>query len=74
MITPGGVDMEVSFHDISVNGIGIDMPVKTIRSSNLKAGRRVRFKCNWNPRLVNNSNFVVNNIKDQRIGVEKVGR
>lgn len=74
MITPGGVDMEVSFHDISVDGIGIDMPVKILRSSNLKAGRRVRFKCSWNPRLVNNSNFVVNNIKDQRIGVEKVGR
>lgn len=74
MITQAGVDFEVSLHDISANGIGIDIPVKTLRSSNLKAGRPVRFKCSWNPKLVNNGSFVVNNIKDQRIGVEKVGR
>jgi hypothetical protein len=74
MVTQGGIDLEVSLHDHSVDGIGIDIPAKTLRSSNIKAGRQVRFKCSWNPRLINNGSFVVNNIKDQRIGVEKVGR
>ncbi len=74
MVTQGGADLEVSLHDLSVDGIGIDIPVKTLRSNNIKAGRQVRFKCSWNPRLINNRSFVVNNIKDQRIGVEKVDR
>ena len=74
MVTQGGTDLEVSLHDISVDGIGIDMPAKTLRSRNIKEGRQVRFKCSWNPRLINNASFVVSNIKDQRVGVEKVGR
>jgi hypothetical protein len=74
MVTQGGTDLEVRLHDISVDGIGIDMPAKTLRSRNIKEGRQVRFKCSWNPRLINNGSFVVSNIKDQRVGVEKVGR
>lgn len=73
MVTQEGTDLEVYLHDISVDGIGIDIPAKTMRSSKLKKGRRVKFKCNWNPGLFTNGSFVVNNIKDQRIGVEKDG-
>ena len=74
MVTQAGTDLEVSLHDLSVDGIGIDMPAKTLRSSNIKEGRQVRFKCSWNRRLITNGSFVVSNIKDQRVGVEKVGR
>lgn len=73
MVTQGGRDLEVYLHDISVDGIGIDMPVKTLRSRKITEGRQVHFKCSWNPGLLNSGRFVVSNIKDQRIGIEKVG-
>ena len=73
MITQGGRNLDVFLQDISASGVGLDIPIKTLRSRKLTAGRRVRFKCNWNPRLFDSGNFVVNNIKGQRIGVQKVG-
>ncbi len=73
MITEGGRHLEVYLHDISVNGIGINIPVKILRSRKLKTGRKVRFKCNWNPKLFNSGSFMVHSIKDQRIGIKKVG-
>ena len=69
----GGKELEVFLHDISIDGIGVDLPVKALRSGKLTTGREVRFKCSWNPQLTN-GNFVVNNVKNQRVGVEKVGR
>jgi len=73
LMVTGGRELEVFLHDISIDGIGVDMPVKTLRSGKLTEGRQVRFKCSWNPRLIN-GNFVVNNVKGQRIGVEKIRR
>ena len=73
LMVTGGKELEVFLHDISIDGIGVDLPVKALRYGKLTTGREVRFKCNWNPRLIN-GNFVVNNVKDQRVGVEKVGR
>ena len=72
MVT-GGKELEVFLHDISIDGIGVDLPVKVLRSGKLTKGHQVRFKCGWNPRLINGS-FVVNNVKGQRLGVEKTGR
>ena len=71
MVTQGGKNLEVFLHDISVDGIGIDLPVKALRAGKITAGRQVRFKCSWSPGLLNGS-FIVNNIKDQRIGIQKV--
>jgi hypothetical protein len=73
LMLTGGKELEVFLHDISIDGIGVDLPVRALRSGKLTTGREVRFKCSWNPRLIN-GNFVVNNVKDQRVGVEKVGR
>ncbi len=73
LMVTGGRELEVFLHDISIDGIGVDLPVKAIRSGKLTTGRQVHFKCNWNPRLINGS-FVVNNVTGQRLGVEKVGR
>jgi hypothetical protein len=70
MITEGGEHLEVHLHDISADGISIDIPVKVMRSRKLKTGRKVRFKCNWNPRLFTNGSFMVRNVKDQRIGLK----
>ncbi len=70
MVTQGGRNLEVFLHDISVDGIGIELPVKALRARKMTTGRQVRFKCSWNPSLLNGS-FIVNNIKDQRIGIQK---
>ncbi len=72
MVT-GGKELEVFLHDISIDGIGVDLPVKALRSGKLTTGHQVHFKCSWNSRLIN-GNFVVNNVKGQRVGVEKIGR
>ncbi len=72
MVTQGGRNLEVFLHDISVDGIGIDLPVKALRTRKITAGRQVRFKCSWSPGLLNGS-FIVSNVKDQRIGIRKVG-
>jgi len=73
LMVTGERKLEVFLHDISMNGIGIDLPVKALRSGKLTTGRQVSFKCSWNPRLAN-GNFIVNNIDGQRLGVEKTGQ
>ncbi len=73
MITQGGRNLDVFLHDISASGVGLDIPIKALRSRKITAGRRVRFKCSWNPHLFNNGNFVISNINGQRIGVQKIG-
>ncbi|MGB3223351.1 MAG: hypothetical protein WBB23_11170 [Desulforhopalus sp.] len=69
MTTSEGWDIEVDLYDISVNGIGFDVAPRDIRK--ISVGREVRFRCTWNPRLVNQGRYVVRSIKGRRIGAQR---
>ncbi len=72
MITKDGKNLDVNLRDISAGGIGLDIPIGVLRSRRITVGQQVRFKCRWNPRLLDTGYFVVRTIKDQRIGLKKV--
>lgn len=70
--THSGNDLDVDLYDLSQNGIGIDMPVKTARLNRLAIGNTIRFRCAWNPKMLPACNYIVKNIKGQRIGAQKI--
>ena len=74
MIACDGQTIDVNIFSISDNGIGVEIPANMIRSHVIKVGEKFHFECNWNPRLLRNSSFIIKNIYGQRIGLEKITR
>jgi len=74
LITLNGQELGISLQDYSAYGIGFDLDIGAVRSHSIKIGQMVKFKCSWNPRLIDHGLFVIKNIKDRRIGVEKRDR
>jgi len=72
LITNDGKEISVNIHDISADGIGIEIPVTIARARTIKKGQKIRFHCKWNPRLLGSGYFIVINSSGQRIGVKKV--
>lgn len=70
MVTKNGEELEINLHDISQGGLGFDIAFTAVRKISLK--QAVQFKCNWNPRLLDQGRFLVKNIKGQRIGVQNI--
>ena len=68
----GGKELEVHLVDISETGIGVDIPIGATRSRMLKLGDLVSFRCTWNRHLLGANRYVVRNIKERHIGVEKI--
>ena len=73
LITQAGREFEINLNDISPNGIGFDVPIGIARAQVVALGEEVRFRCSWNPQLVGNSRFVVQNVRGQRVGAKKRG-
>ena len=72
MITSEGKEIDVNIHDISMGGIGLDISIRAARARAVAIGQEVHFRCSWNPRLLGNARFVVQNNNGQRIGVKKI--
>ena len=72
MITNEGKEMDVNLYDVSMDGIGFDLPIRAARARTVTVGQEVRFRCSWNPRLLGNARFVVKNNNGQRIGAKKI--
>ena len=70
LILHNGNEIEIDLHDISMKGIGFDLPVGTARK--LSVRQIISFKCSWNPRLIGNARYIVRSIKGRRVGAEKV--
>ncbi len=71
--TRDGRQFEVILRDISSRGIGIELPAgKSMR--HLSIGHEISLTCNWNPRLLPESRYIIRNIIGLRIGAEKVSR
>ena len=67
--TNDGRELTVSLFDISPNGVGFDLSVRDMNK--IDVGRKVQFKCNWNPGLLSTGRYVVRSVKGQRVGVER---
>lgn len=73
LITQEGREFEINLNDISVNGVGFDVPIGIARAKIVSLGEEVRFRCSWNSNLFGSSRYVVQNVRGQRVGVKKLG-
>lgn len=69
VVLPSGREVDIDLYDISMNGIGFDMPFSATK--NLSVKQVVTFKCSWNPRLLGNSRYVIQSIQGRRVGAKK---
>ena len=68
--TSSGSEIDVMLHDRSRDGLGFNIPIGSARTYRIGIGNKVRLRCSWNPRLIPNTTFVVQNIKGQRVGLK----
>jgi hypothetical protein len=64
-------EVEVFLYDLSMHGVGFLLPSGGARANHLTVGAKVRFKCNWNSRLLGSGFFEIRNIAGQRVGAQK---
>lgn len=64
-----GTEMEVNLTNISLHGVGFEMPVQ--QRGKLSIGKKVTFRCAWNPRLLGTGTYVIKVINGQRVGAER---
>lgn len=69
LILPNKKEIDVDLHDISMKGIGFDIPSGIAKTLSVK--QVISFKCSWNPRLIGNGRYVIKSIHGRRIGAEK---
>lgn len=72
VVAGDGRQFEVNLHDISATGAAFNLPLGKIRPTGIAAGKQVKIKCGWNPRLFGNSSFLVKNVLGRRVGVQRV--
>jgi hypothetical protein len=67
--TSSGREIDVLLHDLSNQGLGFNINVGSARTYRIGVGNQVRLRCTWNPRLISNATFVVQNVNGQRVGL-----
>ncbi len=72
LTTVDGEELEVTLVDVSDKGIGLEIPFEAVRARKLNLDDRISFRCTWNRRLLSNGLYVVKNIRERHVGVEKV--
>lgn len=71
VVTASGIYLDADLRDISNNGVGFNLHHSAMKKKGLTSGSLIRFECNWNPKLLGNSYFMVKNVQGQRIGAQK---
>lgn len=69
LVLPDGREIEIDLHDLSMKGIGFDLPLGVAKKLHVK--QVVSFKCTWNPRLIGNNRYEIKSIHGRRVGAEK---
>lgn len=62
------ISLEVDLYDISLYGVGFDVPMREVRK--LSVGQEVQFRCSWNPRLFSQGRYIIRSIKGSRVGAQ----
>ena len=52
-----GTEIEVSLADISLYGVGFDIPLRGAKK--IAVGKELRFRCPWNPQLLSRGRLIV---------------
>lgn len=69
VILPSGREIDIDLHDISMDGIGFDLPFGIAKL--LRPKQLVSFRCAWNPSLIGNCRYVIKSIDGRRVGAQK---
>ncbi len=73
MVLGSGKEITADLHDISSWGLGCDVHPRDARVLRLR--QEIKFKCSWNPQLLDGSRYVIRNIMGGRIGcINKTGK
>ena len=65
----GSNTTEVNLLDISINGAGIEMKLRS--RAKVAVGNEVHLKCSWNPLLFSQKGYVIKSIRGIKIGMER---
>ena len=66
--TPDDTELEADLADISLYGVGFDIPLRVAKK--ISVGKEVKFRCPWNPRLLSRGQYIVTSIKGRRVGAK----
>lgn len=69
LYTMDGSEMEVSLFNISLHGVGFEVPIQLRQK--LSVGQIVEFRCPWNPKLLSQVTYQIRSIVNQKVGAEK---
>lgn len=67
MILKSGRELSADLYDISSRGLGCEVHPKEARL--LTTRQEVKFKCTWNPMLVERNRYVIKTIQGNRVGL-----
>lgn len=70
LVLSDGKEVEIDLFDISLYGVGFDVPAGVVRK--ISINQEIQLRCSWNPRLFGQGRYRVKNIKGQRIGAINV--
>jgi len=72
LTTRSGKEIDVHLTDVSSKGFGIELSFRDLHARVIKEGDQVQLVCNWNPALTRGSQFIVQNIREQRVGIKRI--
>lgn len=64
-----GTEMEVNLFNISLYGVGFEIPVQ--QRTRISVGKVIQLRCAWNPTLVSKGTYVIKSVIGQRVGAER---
>ncbi len=68
MMTDVGREMDVNLYDKSRRGLGIVISHKD--ATKISIGQQVQLRCSWNPHLLGQGRFMIQSVKEQRVGLK----
>lgn len=72
LITRSGKELDINLTNISAKGVGLELSIKALRSRAVKIGDHVQLVCKWNPGMFGGTRFIVQNMRDQKVGIKKL--
>jgi len=70
LITSAGKEVDINLIDISSKGVGVELSIQGLRSRVVKIGDQIQLICSWNPRLFSRNRYIVQNIREQKVGIK----
>lgn len=72
LILGDGKEMAIDLYDISIGGVGFEISGSI--ATTISVRQEVKLRCAWNPRLLDQSRFIIRSVKGRRIGAQTIER